>query len=361
MRPDDFAATTGRPGFPWALGAGYGGLWGMAVWSLETMSFALARWEANAPLGVLGLLALMWISRGIVLAWAGLWIAARLRAALPWLGVAMLTAALALAWDGVDAVSSLTQAALGIAPPSRSQWLYTLWVLLVYGTPFVAYCVLTERGRQTRHLLSQAAAARASRAAAFDQARLDMATRRIPPSLLARSLASIRQALDGPEEQVDRQLDRFVTYLRAAMPGLQSGQSSLGRELQLLRLYGEMAPASAPGLDLRVEAPTLDIDPPFPPGILLSIVEAAVAAAGEAGAQVRVGLTAGTSMATLSVDAGLPTGWLPDEVRRGAAAALARLQGPPWRLDHQGCGVRLTLPLDRPRSIEGVRPCTTTT
>jgi sensor histidine kinase YesM len=72
-------------------------------------------------------------------------------------------------------------------------------------------------------------------------------------------------------------LDHLIQYLRSALPEIRTGSSTLGREVQLARSYlAIMGMRVGPGLHVSIDVPPEVESEPFPPLMLLTLVENAV-------------------------------------------------------------------------------------
>lgn len=151
------------------------------------------------------------------------------------------------------------------------------WVYSVAGLLFAAYCQMRER---------EQGVLRAARAAELDRAdtqreivasRLKVLQARVEPELLFDALADVRDAYLVDPAAADALLDDLVAYLRAALPQMRGGASTLGREAALAEAYLRVIPAGRDRrLDVRVAVSPERADDDFPPMVLLPLAHAAV-------------------------------------------------------------------------------------
>jgi len=118
-----------------------------------------------------------------------------------------------------------------------------------------------------RHLLAKQAA----------ESDLKLMQAQIEPHFLFNTLASVQYLTETDPPQASRLLGHLLEYLRAALPQLRSASTTLGKELEMVEAYlnilrMRMGPRLAFSIDV---APSLR-NLPFPPVLLISVVENAV-------------------------------------------------------------------------------------
>ena len=112
----------------------------------------------------------------------------------------------------------------------------------------------------------------------------------------------------------DRLLDQLVSFLRLAMPGVRSGQSTLGAELAVARSYAQLAhelDAQRPALHCDIDGALAEL--PFPPLLLLPLLDQLAAAQPGATALTMTALR-GSSQLTLALYGAAAPGWLPEDL-----------------------------------------------
>ena len=147
---------------------------------------------------------------------------------------------------------------------------------------------LVEHGQRLGHLMEQRIAAllterelrwrneRLERLAT--QAELKAMQAQVEPHFLFNTLASLRRLIRSEPNAAEGMLDNLVTYLRNAMPDFRAQLSSVGRELRLAESYLAIMRVRIGGerLSYEVRCPTQIAEHPFPPAMLISLVENAV-------------------------------------------------------------------------------------
>jgi hypothetical protein len=123
------------------------------------------------------------------------------------------------------------------------------------------------KGEAERNLLSQKAV----------EAELKLMQAQIEPHFLFNTLASVQFLTETDPPRAGQMLGHLLAYLRAALPQLRSGSTTLGQEADLAQAYlSIMRMRMGARLDFTVELPSELRTHPFPPMLLISVVENAV-------------------------------------------------------------------------------------
>jgi len=153
----------------------------------------------------------------------------------------------------------------------RSCWLYTACGLL-----FAAYSQTRDREVETIRAAQAAELARADSQRDIVASRLQVLQARVEPALLFDALDDVKRAYAHAPAVADALLDDLIAYLRAALPQMRGGPSTLEREARLAEAYLRVTPA---GRDGQLVTGTRIADDlggmPFPPMVLLPLVHAA--------------------------------------------------------------------------------------
>ncbi|MDP1647045.1 MAG: histidine kinase [Rubrivivax sp.] len=109
--------------------------------------------------------------------------------------------------------------------------------------------------------------------------RLSVLAAQVEPHFLFNTLAGVRSAIGTDPARASEMIDRLVDYLRAAIPRLRSDGGSaatLAGQLDIVRAYLSLMAARMPRLHWTIDvAPDL-LAAPYPPLMLISLVENAV-------------------------------------------------------------------------------------
>lgn len=345
--------------FNWRRVLGYGLLFGIACTALE--SFAL-------PLGQLRFADLLRFTLQAATGWAA--IGAALASTMLLLGPRLTSSSFAPVLVSFALVASvawtlLNQVLFGTSWLAANT-LHLFWGCLCYGGVLMTVWQVSQRQERTRALLARAEIARQRSEAALSSAQLLALQGQIDPSFLLRVMTEVEHHYAARPAAADRLLDALVSFLRAAMPGVRSGRSTLGAELSLATQYVRLVAAVEPGREVRVVNQSGMPDLRFPPLLLLPVLDAIWGAPGGAVAKLQVAAQDGHCVLSLARE-GLDTdAWLPVDLVYRLRVGLTTLYGDAWNLElHRGAGTPafiLTLPVylagERPASpSRGEAPC----
>jgi LytS/YehU family sensor histidine kinase len=123
------------------------------------------------------------------------------------------------------------------------------------------------RAEADRNLLSKQAA----------EAELKLMQAQIEPHFLFNTLASVQFLTETDPPKAGLMLGHLLSYLRSAVPQLRSGSTTLGQEAELARAYlSIMQMRMETRLRFTVDIPVALQSHPFPPMLLMSVVENAI-------------------------------------------------------------------------------------
>jgi LytS/YehU family sensor histidine kinase len=109
------------------------------------------------------------------------------------------------------------------------------------------------------------------------EARVQLMQAQIEPHFLFNTLATVKRLHRTEPESGTRLLDSLVQYLRGALPRLREDDTTLGDEIDLAASYLEILRLRmGDRLRYSVEAGRAERDLPFPPMMLITLVENAV-------------------------------------------------------------------------------------
>lgn len=168
-------------------------------------------------------------------------------------------------------------------PPGELQVANLLVLLVIYGVfggGLALRAYFTERRRWADHLHQEALQQARIRAQQADL-RLGVLQAQVEPHFLFNTLASVRAGLRDDPRQAEATLDALVGFLRSTIPQLRGdgGElvSTLGQQVAICRHYLEvMALRTGGRLSHQVQLPAGLAGHPFPPAILVTLVENAV-------------------------------------------------------------------------------------
>jgi hypothetical protein len=152
-----------------------------------------------------------------------------------------------------------------------------MWYLVIGGFIAFVYADL-QRSRETAARLQAAVLRRTQAARDVLQTRLRAMQARVEPQFLFDTLARVREIYERDPAKGQRTLDDLITYLRTAMPQMRDSASTLAREIDLVRTYvAILAECSDNRIQLAIDADGDWSAAPFPPMLLLPLVEHAIA------------------------------------------------------------------------------------
>jgi len=144
-----------------------------------------------------------------------------------------------------------------------------LFVSLFFLVKFREARTRTEivRSEADRNLLSKQAI----------EAELKLMQAQVEPHFLFNTLASVQYLTETDPPKAGLMLGHLLAYLRAALPQLRSGSSTLGQEVDLASAYlSIMQMRMGSRLSFAVDIPAALRPHPFPPMLLMSVVENAI-------------------------------------------------------------------------------------
>ena len=124
-----------------------------------------------------------------------------------------------------------------------------------------------HRAEAERHLLSKQAI----------EAELKLMQAQVEPHFLFNTLASVQYLTETDPRQAGALLGHLIDYLRAALPQLRAHSTTLGREAELARAYLNILKMRIGArLTFAIDIPAELVSQPFPPNLLISLVENAI-------------------------------------------------------------------------------------
>jgi len=145
------------------------------------------------------------------------------------------------------------------------------------GCVVVAGLLLREKHARDEARLLQAEAERHRLEKSFLEARLQLMQAQVEPHFLFNTLANVQHLVETDPAAAGRMLQSLIDYLRAALPQMRESTTSLGREIDMARAFLEINRVRMGSrLDFAIHVPEDLKCKPFPPMMLISLVENAV-------------------------------------------------------------------------------------
>jgi sensor histidine kinase YesM len=124
-----------------------------------------------------------------------------------------------------------------------------------------------HKAEAERHLLSKQAI----------EAELKLMQAQVEPHFLFNTLASVHYLTETDPKEANRLLGHLIDYLRAALPQLRASSTTLGKEVKLATAYLQiLRTRMGPRLAFDIDVPDELAQHPFPPNLLISLVENAI-------------------------------------------------------------------------------------
>jgi sensor histidine kinase YesM len=124
-----------------------------------------------------------------------------------------------------------------------------------------------HKAEAERHLLSKQAI----------EAELKVMQAQVEPHFLFNTLASVHYLTETDPREATRLLGHLIDYLRAALPQLRASSTTLGKEVKLAEAYLQiLRTRMGQRLAFDIDVPTELAEHPFPPNLLISLVENAI-------------------------------------------------------------------------------------
>jgi len=124
-----------------------------------------------------------------------------------------------------------------------------------------------QKAEADRHLLSKQAI----------EAELKLMQAQVEPHFLFNTLASVQYLTETNPKEASALLGHLIDYLRAALPQLRASSTTLGRETELAEAYLNVLKMRIGGrMSFVIDIPAELKAHPFPPNLLISLVENAI-------------------------------------------------------------------------------------
>jgi len=152
-------------------------------------------------------------------------------------------------------------------------------VIAAFGNGLLISLIFFVKRREARAAaaLHEAEAERHLLAKHAIEAELSRMQAQVEPHFLFNTLASVQYLTETDPKQAGTLLGHLIDYLRAALPQLRARSSTLGREMSLAEAYlSILAMRLGPRLRFAIDLPDELRDHPFPPNMVISLVENAI-------------------------------------------------------------------------------------
>ena len=146
-----------------------------------------------------------------------------------------------------------------------------------FGCVVVAAMILREKHARDQARILRAEAGRHQLEKNVLEAQLQLMQAQVEPHFLFNTLANVQHLVETDAQSASRVLESLIQYLRAALPQMREGATSLGRELDMARAFLEIHRVRMGSrLGFAIEVPESLKGRAFPPMMLISLVENAI-------------------------------------------------------------------------------------
>jgi len=351
MNAASLLATASPVPHTWRRTLAFGVLWGIGVSALALVDLPLSDLSGRQLGVLLGRLSIGYCATGLV---QSAMVVALEDQLTPWL-LALILVAMSVVGVGIELfVWRVTPSDL---PPwgAEARHVHSSWFRLVYGGLFITAYYLSVRAERSRRVFAQAQIARLQSEATLASEQVRVVQGQIDPRFLLQAMVEVQRRYGLDPAGFQRLLDLLVGFLRAAMPGIRSGTSTLSAELSLSVQYADLRAE----LDPHGAGWTLDRDDaipelPFPALLLLPLLDRLAAATGNGPIDLQVGRSGYRCTLTLRACRRGQGEWLAPDLLFRLQVGLRRLFGDAWTLtirdDPDLPGLVLSLPDRLPKT-----------
>ena len=159
----------------------------------------------------------------------------------------------------------------------KRTFLFSTFGAFLIGLCISAFFLLRFREARAAEVLHKAEAERLLLAKHAMESELKLMQAQIEPHFLFNTLASVQFLTETDPPQASRLLGHLLSYLRAALPKMRSTSATLGQEIEFAEAYlNILKMRMGSRLDFGIDVPDSLRTHPFPPVLLISVVENAV-------------------------------------------------------------------------------------
>ncbi len=158
-----------------------------------------------------------------------------------------------------------------------SEWFMSFLMLLIVTSIIAKVLLGGKRKAETRARAASATAAEEGLKRQLAEAQLKMMQAQVEPHFLFNTLASVDYLIETDPARASTMQKNLIQYLRAALPQMREGSTTLGKELALVRSYLEILKVRMDDrLQFAITVPQGLMSAQFPPMVLQSLVENAI-------------------------------------------------------------------------------------
>jgi signal transduction histidine kinase len=158
-----------------------------------------------------------------------------------------------------------------------SDWIMSFVMLVILAAIIVKIVLGSKKKAEKRAQAATATAAEEGLKRQLAEAQLKMMQAQVEPHFLFNTLASVDYLIETDPARASTMQKNLIQYLRAALPQMREGSTTLGKELALCRSYLEILKVRMEDrLQFAIVVPQGLASAQFPPMMLQSLVENAI-------------------------------------------------------------------------------------
>jgi len=158
-----------------------------------------------------------------------------------------------------------------------SDWFIGLLMTLIMSSVIAKVLLGGKRRAETRARAASATAAEEGLKRQLAEAQLKMMQAQVEPHFLFNTLASVDYLIETDPARASTMQKNLIQYLRAALPQMREGSTTVGKEVALVRSYLEILKVRMEDrLQFAITVPQGLMSAQFPPMVLQSLVENAI-------------------------------------------------------------------------------------
>lgn len=155
-----------------------------------------------------------------------------------------------------------------------SDWVVSFIFLLIVAGVIIKLALGGKQKAERRAALASATAADEGLKRQLAEAELKMMQAQVEPHFLFNTLASVDYLIETDPPRASQMQKNLIAYLRAALPEMREGSTTLGKEVALCRAYLEILKVRMDErLQTAINVPQGLLNAQFPPMMLQSLVE----------------------------------------------------------------------------------------
>jgi anti-sigma regulatory factor (Ser/Thr protein kinase) len=156
----------------------------------------------------------------------------------------------------------------------REDWLVLLTAMGIIAMSILKVALGSKTKAETQARKASAVAAEEGLKRQLAEAQIKMMQAQVEPHFLFNTLASVDYLIETDPSRASRMQKNLIQYLRAALPQMREGSSTLGREIVQCRSYLEILKVRMDErLQFSIHVPQGLLSASFPPMMLLTLVE----------------------------------------------------------------------------------------